>query len=158
MVHDAQLLLAAAGLDDGIALIAGTGSVAWGITPDGRAHRAGGWGYLLGDEGSGYGVARAAVRHVLDRLDRAAAPDRLTAALVAGCGLTGPEHLLERFYANPERRYWAARRPAWCSSWPPPATRSRPGSSTRPPPRWPPWSAPWPGCSAAPARWSAPAG
>jgi N-acetylglucosamine kinase-like BadF-type ATPase len=107
VVHDAQLLLAAAGLDDGIALISGTGSVTWGITPDGRSHRAGGWGYLLGDEGSGYGVARAAVRHVLGRLDRAGAPDRLTAALVAGCGLTGPEHLLERFYANPERRYWA---------------------------------------------------
>ena len=107
VVHDAQLLLAAAGLDDGIALIAGTGSVAWGITPDGRSHRAGGWGYLLGDEGSGYGVARSAVRHVLELADRAAAPDALTAALVAGCGLTGREHLLERFYANPERRYWA---------------------------------------------------
>ncbi|HVH24516.1 MAG TPA: BadF/BadG/BcrA/BcrD ATPase family protein [Pseudonocardia sp.] len=107
VVHDTQLLLAAAGLDDGIALIAGTGSVAWGINPDGRSHRAGGWGYLLGDEGSGYGVARAAVRHVLDLADRAAAPDTLTAALVAGCGLTGREHLLERFYANPERRYWA---------------------------------------------------
>ena len=52
-------------------------------------------------------MARAAVRHVLGRLDRAEAPDRLTAALVDGCGLTGPEHLQERFYANPERRYWA---------------------------------------------------
>lgn len=107
VVHDAQLLLAAAGLDTGIALISGTGSVAWGVTADGRSHRAGGWGYLLGDEGSGYGVARAAVQHVLGLLDRAAAPDRLTTALVAGCGLTGPEHLQERFYANPERRYWA---------------------------------------------------
>ena len=84
VVHDAQLLLAAAGLDTGIALISGTGSVAWGLTPDGRSARAGGWGYLLGDEGSGYGVARAAVRHALRRLDRAAAPDRLTAALVDG--------------------------------------------------------------------------
>jgi N-acetylglucosamine kinase-like BadF-type ATPase len=107
VVHDAQLLLAAAGLDTGIALISGTGSVAWGLTPDGRSARAGGWGYLLGDEGSGYGVARDAVRHALRRLDRAAAPDRLTLALVEGCGLTGPEHLQERFYVNPERRYWA---------------------------------------------------
>jgi glucosamine kinase len=107
VVHDAQLLLAAAGLEAGIALISGTGSVAWGLTPDGRSARAGGWGYLLGDEGSGYGVARDAVRHALRRLDRGAAPDRLTAALVEGCGLAGPEHLQERFYANPERRYWA---------------------------------------------------
>ena len=72
VVHDAQLILAAAGLDTGIALISGTGSVAWGVTPDGRSARAGGWGYLLGDEGSGYGVARDAVRHALRRLDRAA--------------------------------------------------------------------------------------
>ena len=107
VVHDARLLLAAAGLDTGIALISGTGSVAWGSTPDGRSARAGGWGYLLGDEGSGYGVARAAVRHALGRLDRGEAPDRLTEALVAGCGLTAPQHLQERFYANPERRYWA---------------------------------------------------
>jgi glucosamine kinase len=107
VVHDAQLLLAAAGLDTGIALISGTGSVAWGVDPAGRTWRAGGWGYLLGDEGSGYGVARSAVRHVLARLDRDEAPDRLTAALVARCGLAGPEALQERFYANPERRYWA---------------------------------------------------
>lgn len=107
VVHDAQLLLAAAGLETGIALISGTGSVAWGATPEGRTARAGGWGYLLGDEGSGYGVARSAVRHVLRRLDRGQGPDRLTAALVEACGLTGREHLQERFYANPERRYWA---------------------------------------------------
>lgn len=106
VVHDGALLLAAAGLDAGITLISGTGSLAWGVTPDGRAHRAGGWGYLLGDEGSGYGVARAAVRHVLRRRDRAAAPDRLTDALVAACGA---EDLQEHFYARPERSYWARR-------------------------------------------------
>jgi glucosamine kinase len=107
VVHDAQLLLAAAGLDAGIALISGTGSVAWGIDPERRTWRAGGWGYLLGDEGSGYGVTRSAIRHVLARQDRDAAPDRLTAALLAGCGTASPERLQERFYANPERRYWA---------------------------------------------------
>jgi N-acetylglucosamine kinase-like BadF-type ATPase len=46
-------------------------------------------------------VARAAVRH--------AAPDALTVALVADCGLRGPEQLQEHSYANPERRYWARR-------------------------------------------------
>ena len=58
VVHDSELILAAAGLDAGIAVIAGTGSVAWGRRDDGTAARAGGWGYLLGDEGSGYWVAR----------------------------------------------------------------------------------------------------
>jgi N-acetylglucosamine kinase-like BadF-type ATPase len=107
VVHDAQLLLAAAGLDDGIALISGTGAVAWGITPDGRSRRAGGWGYLLGDEGSGYGVARAAVQHVLGLIDRDEAVDPLTAALVERFGLASRDGLLERFYAQPARRYWA---------------------------------------------------
>lgn len=107
VVHDAHLLLATAALDAGIALIAGTGSIAWGITPEGRSRRAGGWGYLLGDEGSGFGIARAAVQHVLGRLDRGEAPDRLTVALVESCGLSGPDRLLERFYADPSRQYWA---------------------------------------------------
>jgi glucosamine kinase len=107
VVHDAQLLLAAAGVTTGIALISGTGSVAWGIDATGRTRRAGGWGYLLGDEGSGYGVAVDAVRHALAGRDRGDAPDRLTDALVASCGLTGPDQLQGQFYAQPERRYWA---------------------------------------------------
>jgi len=45
----------------GIALIAGTGSIAFGRAPDGRTKRCGGWGYLLGDEGSGYSVGRSAL-------------------------------------------------------------------------------------------------
>lgn len=51
-MHDTQLLLAAAGRDEGVALISGTGSVAWGRRRDGVHARAGGWGYLHGDEGS----------------------------------------------------------------------------------------------------------
>lgn len=107
VLHDTQLLLAAAGVDTGIALIAGTGSVAWGIDADGRSTRAGGWGYLLGDEGSGYAVARAAVQHVLARADRNLPPDPLTSALLAACRLADRGQLLEHFYGNPERRYWA---------------------------------------------------
>src|SRR6185437_10120998 len=45
----------------GIALIAGTGSIAFGRAADGRTKRCGGWGYLLGDEGSGYSVGRSAL-------------------------------------------------------------------------------------------------
>ncbi len=114
VVHDSALLLAAAGLDEGIALIAGTGSVAWGrrtgVVPEGdREARIGGWGYLLGDEGSGYWVARAAVRHALERLDLGDGPDRLAQDLTADCGLQDVEDLLGHFYARPERNYWASR-------------------------------------------------
>ncbi|HEY5981046.1 MAG TPA: BadF/BadG/BcrA/BcrD ATPase family protein [Microlunatus sp.] len=109
VVHDAELLLAAAGTPTGIALIAGTGSVAWGRAPDGHRARAGGWGYVLGDDGSGYGIARAAVRHALGRLDAGLGPDALSTHLAAACGVERPGLLLDHFYAVSERRYWAER-------------------------------------------------
>ena len=107
VVHDARLVLAAAGLDAGVALISGTGSVAWGARADGTATRAGGWGHLLGDEGSGYRVAVDAVRHALDRMDVGAPVDALTSALLDRCGLAAPEQLIDHFYVTQDRRYWA---------------------------------------------------
>lgn len=109
VVHDAHLILAAAGVDEGIAVISGTGSVAWGRTADGTTARSGGWGYLLGDEGSGYSIARAAVRHVLRRSDDHLAPDTLSTTLLSNCGLTSASALLDDFYARPQRGYWARR-------------------------------------------------
>ncbi|MBC3191546.1 ATPase [Pseudonocardia sp. C8] len=109
VVHDTQLLLAAEGLDEGVALISGTGSVAWGRRRDGAQFRAGGWGYLLGDEGSGWWVAREAVRHALARHDRGLPRDAVTGAVLASCGLDGSDELLDHVYGRPDRRYWAAR-------------------------------------------------
>jgi glucosamine kinase len=109
VVHDSALILAAAGARTGIAVISGTGSVGWGRNDDGRVARAGGWGYLLGDEGSGYWVTRAAVQHALTRADSGDAADLLSQQLAADCGLQRVEQLLDHFYANPERRYWASR-------------------------------------------------
>jgi len=51
--------------EPGILVISGTGSVAIGQDGQGRIARAGGWGYLLGDEGSGYSVGREALRACL---------------------------------------------------------------------------------------------
>jgi glucosamine kinase len=107
VVHDARLVLAAAGLDTGVALIAGTGSVAWGARADGATARAGGWGHLLGDEGSGYRVALDAVRHCLDRMDAGLPVDALGAALLDAIGLAGPHQLIDFVYTRQDRRYWA---------------------------------------------------
>ena len=109
VVHDSALILAAAGAGTGIAVISGTGSVGWGRNSDGQVARAGGWGYLLGDEGSGYWVTRTAVQHALRRVDDGAPADLLSQQLAADCGLQRVEQLLDHFYANPERRYWASR-------------------------------------------------
>lgn len=53
----------------GVLLIAGTGSIALGVAPDGREGRAGGWGHQLGDEGSGYALGRSFLRRVTQALD-----------------------------------------------------------------------------------------
>ena len=109
IVHDSEIILAAAGLASGIVVIAGTGSVAWGRTADGRTARTGGWGYLLGDQGSGYWLGTAAVRHTLDAADAGLAPDDLSRRLLADCGVATPDDLIGHFYATPDRRYWATR-------------------------------------------------
>ncbi len=56
---DAAVALAGAtACRPGVVLISGTGSIAFGINRDGDRRRVGGWGYLLGDEGSGYDIGR----------------------------------------------------------------------------------------------------
>jgi N-acetylglucosamine kinase-like BadF-type ATPase len=61
VVHDSRLLLAAGRANSGVAGIAGTGSAAWGRNAAGEEARAGGWGYLLGDEGGGFWIGRMAL-------------------------------------------------------------------------------------------------
>lgn len=113
-VHDTRLILAAGGHTEGIAVIAGTGSVAWGVNASGREARAGGWGYLLGDEGSGYWLGREAVRHVLrDAQDRGtsdvapAEDDRFARAVLGHAGVSTPTELIAAFHDRPDRTHWA---------------------------------------------------
>lgn len=107
IVHDTRLILAAAEVRTGIAVIAGTGSAAWGVNARGEEARAGGWGYLLGDEGSGYWLAREAVRHSLRRANLGLPEDELTIALLRGCALRSAEELIRQFHGDTDRTYWA---------------------------------------------------
>ncbi|XTR53333.1 N-acetylglucosamine kinase [Pseudarthrobacter sp. So.54] len=110
VVHDSRLLLAAGGASTGVAVIGGTGSAAWGRNSLGGEARAGGWGYLLGDEGSGYWLGREAVRHSLRRMNQGLEPDELTSALLASCGVDDPNKLIALFHSpKTGRRYWAER-------------------------------------------------
>ncbi|MDQ0619706.1 N-acetylglucosamine kinase [Arthrobacter globiformis] len=108
VVHDSRLLLAAGGASTGVAVIAGTGSAAWGANGDGDEARAGGWGYLLGDEGSGYWLGREAVRHSLRRMNQGQEPDELTRALLDSCHTDDPNKLIALFHSpDTGRRFWA---------------------------------------------------
>jgi N-acetylglucosamine kinase-like BadF-type ATPase len=94
-VHDGWAALAAAFADTvGIAVISGTGSFAFGRNMSGTHSRAGGWGFLLGDEGSGYQLAVAALRSVARAADGRGSPTQLTAALLTACQLSEPSQLI----------------------------------------------------------------
>src|SRR5690606_36354101 len=79
VVNDALVALTAgAGEGAGLVIIAGTGSIAYGREGEGRAARAGGWGYLLGDEGGGFWIGRAALSAVVRQFDGRGPATRLT--------------------------------------------------------------------------------
>jgi glucosamine kinase len=100
IVTDAMLVLSAAGLDAGVAVVCGTGSVAVGSYA-GRSVQVGGWGYLLGDEGGGYWIVREAMRTLLSRRDNGRPGGELGAQLLAATGAADVPTLHRLFYAQP---------------------------------------------------------
>ena len=67
--------IGAIGVDPGIPLIAGTGSIVIGRDKARNMFRIGGWGPYFGDEGSGFWIGREAVREALRSLDLQAPAD-----------------------------------------------------------------------------------
>lgn len=92
VVNDSELLVPAAGLDEGIGVVAGTGSVATGRRPDGVVVRAGGWGWAVGDYGGALGLVRDACRAVLADHDYGR-EDRLSGLLLDALGVLSPGEL-----------------------------------------------------------------
>lgn len=98
IVHDGMIALDAAfGAESGLVVIAGTGSVVLGRTTDGSLVRAGGWGYLLGDVGSGYAVGRAGLRAVAEAFD-GGPPTVLSEQIREHLGIEGREDLIQHVY------------------------------------------------------------
>lgn len=100
------LPILAAGVDGaGVVLIAGTGSVAYGRADDGRTIRCGGWGYLLGDDGGGFAIGRAALRFALEDLETSADNHKsLTSSLLIELHSTTASELTAAVYTNPNPR------------------------------------------------------
>jgi N-acetylglucosamine kinase len=93
-------LVAGAGDDPGIVVIAGTGSIAYGRNARGEAARAGGWGYVLGDEGSGYWIGRHALRAVVREADGRGPSTALTPRVLAHFGIGRAQDLVREVYAR----------------------------------------------------------
>lgn len=99
VVNDALVaLVAGAGDEAGVVLVAGTGSIAYGRDNAGRAARAGGWGYLLGDEGAGFWIGRAALSAVVRQYDGRGPATLLTDMILGHMRLASPTQLIHEIY------------------------------------------------------------
>jgi N-acetylglucosamine kinase-like BadF-type ATPase len=99
IVNDAQLVLAAGAPEGwGVSLICGTGSMCYGKSQSGAVARAGGWGYLVGDEGSGYNIAVRAIQLATQTADGRSFAKALLAAVLDYWKIERPEDLVTCLY------------------------------------------------------------
>lgn len=99
VTHDGRIALAGAmNGGAGVIVIAGTGSIAYGENERGESARAGGWGYIFGDEGGGFDIVRQALRAMLREHEGWGARTALTPALLESTGTSGANEALHRLY------------------------------------------------------------
>jgi N-acetylglucosamine kinase-like BadF-type ATPase len=99
VVNDALIALQAGVAEaPGIVIVSGTGSIAYGRNAKGEASRAGGWGYVLGDEGSGYWIGRLALRAVVRHADGRGRVTSLTPRLLSHFGVERATELISKVY------------------------------------------------------------
>jgi N-acetylglucosamine kinase-like BadF-type ATPase len=99
VVNDALVaLVAGVGDAPGVVIICGTGSIAYGRDARNWAARAGGWGHILGDEGSGYWIGRQALRAVARAADGRGQSTTLTARVLSHFAAARPSDLVGEIY------------------------------------------------------------
>jgi N-acetylglucosamine kinase-like BadF-type ATPase len=99
IVNDALIaLVAGAGVNPGVVVISGTGSISYGVSARGLAARAGGWGPTLADEGYGYWIGRRALAAVMREADGRGPTTALTRLVLEHFALTKAEGLVAEIY------------------------------------------------------------
>jgi N-acetylglucosamine kinase-like BadF-type ATPase len=110
-LNDSELMSPAMGALDGIGVVVGTGSIATARTDDGELITAGGWGWLLGDEGSAPALVRDATRAVLASLDRGEPLEQLGRRLMAAFDARDAAELALAVTDNAAATAWGDRAP-----------------------------------------------
>jgi N-acetylglucosamine kinase-like BadF-type ATPase len=100
MTNDGELGLSTLEGAVGVAIIAGTGSIVLGRNAQGQRVRAGGWGYLLGDEGSGYYVAQQALIAAVRAADGRGQPTILLDLILQHWGISNPTDIISQVYVD----------------------------------------------------------
>jgi N-acetylglucosamine kinase-like BadF-type ATPase len=99
VTHDALIALSGATAGQpGLIAIAGTGSIAFGRNASGKTARAAGWGYMFGDEGSGFYITRQALRAALRSEEGWGPSTSLCSVLLDATGAANVDQLLHRLY------------------------------------------------------------
>jgi N-acetylglucosamine kinase-like BadF-type ATPase len=105
IVNDALIaLVAGVGDEPGVVLVAGTGSIAYGVNADRFAARAGGWGHVLGDEGSGYWIGRHALMAAVREADGRGPATQLTPLILEHFKISRVDGLVRHVYDDQMRR------------------------------------------------------
>ncbi len=91
----------ATGAGPGVAAISGTGSNVFGVGPGGRPWRAGGWGHLVGDEGSGYWLGLESIKAALRDRDASGPATAITDAAPEFFAVASIEALAVQVYSKP---------------------------------------------------------
>ena len=104
IVNDALVALTAGvGNVPGVVVVAGTGSIAYGRNAANRAARAGGWGYLFGDEGAGFWIGRAVLVAIVKQFDGRGPATKLTDLVLDHLHLKSPDALVHEIYGDAAR-------------------------------------------------------
>ena len=98
--NDAKLILYALPKAVGVGLIAGTGSIALGCNSGGKTARAGGWGYVCGDEGSGYDLGRKALQAAVRYADKRGPKTRLLKMILQEWQLNEASEIIGKVYQS----------------------------------------------------------
>ncbi len=99
IANDATLLFAAGTPEGwGLAMVAGTGSIAFTLDRGGNIGRTGGWGYLLGDEGSAFRFGHLALRAACRAADGAGPATQMLPALLARLGTNDARDFIPAVY------------------------------------------------------------
>jgi N-acetylglucosamine kinase-like BadF-type ATPase len=96
-------LVGARGERRGILILAGTGSAAYGVNDAGESLLVGGWGYLLGDEGSGYWIGMEALREIA-RHEDSGVHTQLRDVVLSTLNITDPRQLVQWLYQSETNR------------------------------------------------------
>ena len=98
LTNDVEIVLAGLPNSIGVALISGTGSIVAGRNESGEFVRVGGWGHVMGDEGSGYDIGRQALAAISRQIDGRGPESSITKLIFDDLGITEPYDLITKVY------------------------------------------------------------